>query len=155
MKQDGHVSFPGLLVFSAMLNDCSHFREWWLSLSLHQSACSSLIFLTTPHQMLDKKLLATVSTAIAMEPKPDVLKINVFIRTYIHPSQPAKNSLHCNLSNLMLRNSAKKLSIREFRCYETKQRRVKRPAVSGSWTQDTSGFSHQCSATEPWQPDNH
>ena len=31
----------------------------------------------------------------------------------------------------------------------------KRLAVAGSWTQDTSGLSHQCSATEPRQPDNH
>ena len=33
-------------------------------------------------------------------------------------------------------------------------RKVKRPAVAGSQTQDTSGLSHQCSATEPRQPDN-
>ena len=36
-----------------------------------------------------------------------------------------------------------------------KQRKVKRPAVTGSWTQDTSDLSRQCSATELWQPDNH
>ena len=32
---------------------------------------------------------------------------------------------------------------------------VKRPAIAGSQTQDTSGLSHQCSATEPQQPHNH
>ena len=32
---------------------------------------------------------------------------------------------------------------------------MKRPAVAGSRTQDTSGLSCQCSATEPRQPDNH
>ena len=31
----------------------------------------------------------------------------------------------------------------------------KKPAVAGSWTQDTSGFSRQCSATEPQQPNDH
>ena len=36
-----------------------------------------------------------------------------------------------------------------------KQRKVKKPAVAGSRTQDTSGLSRQCSATEPQQPDNH
>ena len=36
-----------------------------------------------------------------------------------------------------------------------KQRKVKRLAVAGSQTQETSGLSHQCSATEPCQPDNH
>ena len=30
-----------------------------------------------------------------------------------------------------------------------------KPAVAGSQTQDTSGLSRQCSATEPQQPDNH
>ena len=33
--------------------------------------------------------------------------------------------------------------------------KVKNPAVAGSQTQDTSGLSRQCSATEPQQPDNH
>ena len=32
---------------------------------------------------------------------------------------------------------------------------MKKPAVAGSQTQDTSGLSRQCSATEPQQPDNH
>ena len=32
---------------------------------------------------------------------------------------------------------------------------MKKPAVTGSRTQDTSGLSRQCSATEPQQPDNH
>ena len=31
----------------------------------------------------------------------------------------------------------------------------KKLAVAGSQTQDTSGLSRQCSATEPQQPDNH
>ena len=31
----------------------------------------------------------------------------------------------------------------------------KRLAAAGSWTQDTSGLSPQCSATEPQQSDNH
>ena len=38
-------------------------------------------------------------------------------------------------------------------CYEAKIE--KRLAVTGSQTQDTSGLNHQCSATEPQQPDNH
>ena len=33
--------------------------------------------------------------------------------------------------------------------------KVKRPAVTRSWTQDTSGLSCQCSATEPRQLGNH
>ena len=45
-------------------------------------------------------------------------------------------------------------NINEFRCYEAKIE-VKKPAVAGSQTQDTPGLSHQCSATEPQQPDNH
>ena len=32
---------------------------------------------------------------------------------------------------------------------------MKRPTVAGSQTQDTSGLSCQCSATEPQQPDDH
>ena len=32
---------------------------------------------------------------------------------------------------------------------------MKKPAVAGSRTQDTSGLSRQCSATEPQQPDDH
>ena len=32
---------------------------------------------------------------------------------------------------------------------------MKRLAIAGSQTQDTSGLSHQCSATEPRQPHNH
>ena len=32
---------------------------------------------------------------------------------------------------------------------------MKKPAVAGSRTQDTSGLSRKCSATEPQQPDNH
>ena len=42
--------------------------------------------------------------------------------------------------------------INEFRCYEAKIEEVKKPAVAGSQTQDTSGLSLQCSATEPQQP---
>ena len=47
-----------------------------------------------------------------------------------------------------------------LRCYEVKIEEVKKPAVAGIRTQDTSGLSHQCSATEPWQlattnPHNH
>ena len=37
----------------------------------------------------------------------------------------------------------------------TKIEEVKRPAVARSRTQDISGFSRQCSATEPQQLDNH
>ena len=36
-----------------------------------------------------------------------------------------------------------------------KQRKVKRPAVAGSQTQDTSGLSHQYSVTEARHTDNH
>ena len=44
------------------------------------------------------------------------------------------------------------LEIREFRCREAKIE-VKRSTVTGSQTQDTSGLSHQCSATELQQPE--
>ena len=37
----------------------------------------------------------------------------------------------------------------------TNRGKWKRPAAARSRTQDTSGLSRQCSATEPWQPDNH
>ena len=48
------------------------------------------------------------------------------------------------------------LEINIFRCYEAKiERKAKRPAVAGSRTQDTSGLSCQCSATEPQQLDDH
>ena len=40
------------------------------------------------------------------------------------------------------------------RCYEAKLRKVKRPPVAESRTQDTSGLSCKCSATEPRQPDD-
>ena len=46
------------------------------------------------------------------------------------------------------------LKIREFRHHEAKIE-VKRSTVTGSQTQDTSGLSHQCSATELQQPDNY
>ena len=43
----------------------------------------------------------------------------------------------------------------EFRCFDAKiEESEKKPAVAGSRTQDTSGLSRQCSATEPQQPDN-
>ena len=35
------------------------------------------------------------------------------------------------------------------------RKKVKKPAVAGSRTKDTSGLSRQCSATELQQPDNH
>ena len=43
----------------------------------------------------------------------------------------------------------------KFRCYEVKIEESEKPAVVRSRTQDTSGLSRQCSATEPQQPDNH
>ena len=46
-------------------------------------------------------------------------------------------------------------AINEFRCYEAKIEESKKPAATGSRTQDTSGLSRQCSDTEPRQPDNH
>ena len=57
----------------------------------------------------------------------------------------------------MLKASCLTLEINEFRCYEAKieESEKGRPAVAGSRTQDTSGLSRQCSATEPQQPDNH
>ena len=39
--------------------------------------------------------------------------------------------------------------------WQKKERKVERQAVAGSRTQDTSGLSHQCAATEPRQPDDH
>ena len=63
-------------------------------------------------------------------------------------------SVHCN--SVILRASHLTLEIKEFRCYEAKiEESEKRPAVTGSRTQDTSGLSHQCSASELWQLDNH
>ena len=53
---------------------------------------------------------------------------------------------------IMLKVSYLKLEINVMR---QKYRKVKRPAVTGSQTQDTSGLSCQCSATELRQPDNH
>ena len=56
----------------------------------------------------------------------------------------------------MLRVSCLKLEINEIRCYEAQiEESEKRPAAAGSRTQDTSGLSRQCSATEPRQPDSH
>ena len=55
----------------------------------------------------------------------------------------------------MLRASCLTLEINEFRCYEVKIEESEKPAAAGSRTQDTSGLSCQCSATEPQQPDNH
>ena len=47
-------------------------------------------------------------------------------------------------------------NINEFRCYEVKiEESEKKPAAARSRTQDTSGLSRQCSATELQQPDNH
>ena len=44
----------------------------------------------------------------------------------------------------------------EFGCYEAKiEESEKRLAAAGSQSQDTSGLSCQCSATEPQQLDNH
>ena len=42
------------------------------------------------------------------------------------------------------------LELNEVRCYEAESL-----AATGSQTQNTSGLSRQCSATELWQPDNH
>ena len=53
---------------------------------------------------------------------------------------------------IMLKVSYLKLEINVMR---QKYRKVKRPAVTGSQTQDTSGLSCQCSATEPQQLDYH
>ena len=47
------------------------------------------------------------------------------------------------------------LHIEKFGCYEAQIEENERPAVTGSWNQDTSGLSCQYSANEPWQPDNH
>ena len=41
------------------------------------------------------------------------------------------------------------LRIMKFTCYEATIEESEKPAVAGSRTQDTSGLSHQCSATEP------
>ena len=58
-----------------------------------------------------------------------------------------------SFSFLPILNSAQStLKINELR---QKYRKVKKPAVAGSRTQDTSGLSRQCSATEPQQLDNH
>ena len=52
----------------------------------------------------------------------------------------------------MLKASCLTLEINEFRCYEVK---IEESEKAGSRTQDTSGLSRQCSATEPRQPDDH
>ena len=58
---------------------------------------------------------------------------------------------------LMLRASCLKLEIAKWiwMLWGENRRKWKRPAGARSPTQDTSGLSRQCSATEPWQPDNH
>ena len=56
---------------------------------------------------------------------------------------------------MLLKASCLRLEINEFRCYEVKIEESEKPAVAGSRTQDTSGLSRQCSATEPQQPDDH
>ena len=57
---------------------------------------------------------------------------------------------------MLLKASCLTLEINEFRCYEAKiEESEKKPAVTGNRTQDTSGLSRQCSATEPQQPDDH
>ena len=45
--------------------------------------------------------------------------------------------------------------INEFRCYEAKIEESEKATVAGSRTQNTSGLSRQCSATEPQQLDDH
>ena len=45
--------------------------------------------------------------------------------------------------------------INEFRCYEAKIEESEKSTVTGSQTQDTSGISRQCSATELQQLENH
>ena len=60
------------------------------------------------------------------------------------------------ISCILLRASCLTLEINEFRCYEAKiEESEKRRATAGSRTQDTSDLSHECSATELRQPDNH
>ena len=72
-------------------------------------------------------------------------------RAHFQAEKVAGGSLyHC-----MLSASSLTLEVNEFRCYEAKIEEVKGPAVAGSRIQDTSGFSRQCSATEPRQADNH
>ena len=45
--------------------------------------------------------------------------------------------------------------VKEFIYYEAKIEEMKKAAVTGSQTQDTSGLSRQCFATEPQHLDNH
>ena len=59
------------------------------------------------------------------------------------------------MSIILLRASCLSLEINEFRGYEAKIEESKRLAVTRSWTEDTSGLSCQCSATDLRQPDNY
>ena len=68
-------------------------------------------------------------------------------------SQIASQAISAHLKpKVLLRASCLTLETNGFRCYEAKIEESKKPAVAGSRTQDTSGLSCQCSATEPQQP---
>ena len=56
---------------------------------------------------------------------------------------------------LLLRASCLTLEINKFRCYEVKIEESEKAGSHRESTQDTSGLSCQCSATEPQQPDKH
>ena len=87
------------------------------------------------------------------------LRLHVCMRLIFHPSSYAKDGMlsYKRLDNFHTLLNVKekcvnerKIITKKFRCYEAK----KRPAASGNQTQDTSGLSRQCSATELRQPDN-
>ena len=77
---------------------------------------------------------------------------NLFAGSCLVQSLPDDLSGVVKKSTYVFRASCLTLEINEFRCYRGK---VKGPAADRSQTQDTSGLSCQCSATEPWQLDDH
>ena len=65
------------------------------------------------------------------------------------------NKGKCYDSNKQYRPWHNTVACKNLHVMRRKERKVKRLAAASSRTQDTSGLSHQCSATEPGRQDNH
>ena len=106
---------------------------------------------------------------ISMESLFHVQQTGQAVITNSHTPLQALNGIDDLISYIYIKSHliaivGKGLESRELCCYwehlaETKEiygvnieRKVKRPGVAGSQTQDTSGLSHQCSATRTGQP---
>ena len=76
--------------------------------------------------------------------------------THAHYSWHRRRLGNCSTKGWKLRASCLKLEINEiWMLWGENKGKWKRSAAARSRTQDTSGLSRQCSATEPWKPDNH